>query len=147
MKRILSATLAALLVTSSVAVAAQSVATVQSIGGKVLVNKGEGFVPVVGGMVLSVGDSVLVGEESTATLAFGDCAVVLGKPTVMTVTEQAPCAGVDGVFVSPTADLPADVNASPLALGLPLPFLAVLGGTAAIAGIVAATKNKKSISR
>ncbi len=135
MKRVISAALAVLMVSSSLAFAAQSVAVVQGVGGKVLVNKGEGFVPVLDVMQLSVGDALMVGEDSTATVAFGECSVVLSKPTVMTVSEQAPCAGADGVFVTPTADV------TEVAAPLPWPLLALLGGAAGV-GVYAVAKGK-----
>lgn len=128
-----------MMATSSLALAAQSVAVVQGIGGKVLVNKGEGFVPVLDTMQLSVGDSLMVGDESSATLAYGDCSVVLSKPTVLTVTDKAPCAGAEGVFVTPTADL------SEVAAPFPWPLLVLLGGGTAVA-VYVATKDKKSVS-
>jgi hypothetical protein len=140
MKRVISAALAVMMATSSIAFAAQSVAVIQGVGGKVLVNKGEGFVPALDTMQLSVGDSVMVGDESSATLAFGECSVLVSKPTVITVTAQAPCAGSEGAFVTPTADV------SEVAAPFPWPLLALLGGGAAVVTVIAVTKNKKSVS-
>ncbi len=98
----------AVLATSSFA--AGNVAVVGDVSGKVLVNRGKGFVPVSGSLQLNVGDRVMVGENSFATLSYAECAVSLAKPTVVSVAAVAPCAtGVvedAGVFITPTADMP-----------------------------------------
>jgi hypothetical protein len=142
MKRTLSCALAALMVTASVASAAQSVAVVQNVGGKVLVNKGKGFVPVTGSMQLGAGDTLMIGNKGSATLAYADCQIDLSKPAVVTISAKA-CDGVkkaDGVFVTPTADMP--VAAAP---AFPLPALLLLGGAAVVTtAIIVGTKGKKS---
>lgn len=140
MKRILSCALAALMVTASVAVAAQSVAVVQNVGGKVLVNKGKGFVPVTSSMQLGAGDTLMIGNKSSATLAYADCSIDLKKPAVVTVSTKA-CDGVkaDGVFVTPAADVP-DV----VAPVFPWPLLLI--GGAVIVTTVVVLSNKKSVS-
>jgi hypothetical protein len=117
---------------ASVAEAANSVATVGDVSGKVLVNKGEGFVPVAGSFALQAGDKVLVGENSFATISYKECAVSLSKETVFKVTKAAPCltgekaAAAEGVFITPTAD--------PYVAAAPFPWPVILlvgvGGTA-----------------
>jgi hypothetical protein len=141
MKRIMSAALVCLFASASVVSAAQSVAVVQGASGKVLVNKGKGFSPVVGDVQLNAGDRILVGEDSFATISYADCAVSLAKPTVFTVAKAAPCvegqksAMIDGVMVSPVADLP-----DPVAAALPWPALLLIGGAAAVVTVIVLDK-------
>ncbi len=142
MKRIISGALAVLMVSASVAAAAQSVAVVQNVGGKVLVNKGKGFVPVTSSMKLGAGDTLMIGNKSSATLTYADCSIDLSKPAVVTVTEKA-CDGVrksaDGVFVTPTADVPdAEVAA------FPWPILLIGGGVLVTTAIIVGTKGNKN---
>lgn len=120
MRKILAGLLAASFMATS-AVAANSVAVITGASGKVLVNKGEGFVPVVGSFELSAGDRVMIGDDSFATLSYAECSVALSKPTVLSVSADAPCATeAQGVFVTPTADL-----TEPVAAGLPWGVIAV----------------------
>jgi hypothetical protein len=141
MKRILSCALAALMVSASVAAAAQSVAVVQNVGGKVLVNKGKGFVPVTSSMKLGAGDTLMIGNKSSATLSYADCSIDLSKPAVVTVSAKA-CDGVqktaDGVFVTPTADVPE------AAAVFPWPLLLIGGGVIVTTAIVVGTKGNKN---
>ena len=142
MKRIISAALAVLMVSASVAAAAQSVAVVQNVGGKVLVNKGKGFVPVTSSMKLGAGDTLMIGNKSSATLTYADCSIDLSKPAVVTVSTKA-CDGVqksaDGVFVTPTADVPdAEVAA------FPWPILLIGGGVLVTTAIIVGTKGNKN---
>jgi hypothetical protein len=87
--------------------AASMVAHVGDFHGKVLVNQGEGFVPVSGPLALKAGDSVMIGEESFATVSYNECSVALTEPTVFIVGEKAPCvkgekiAALQGAFISP----------------------------------------------
>jgi hypothetical protein len=145
MKRIISSALICLFASASVVSAAQSVATVQDVSGKVLVNKGKGFAPVAGSVQLNAGDRILVGEDSFATISYAECAVSLAKPTVFTVAKAAPCVAgqvgtvVDGVMVSPVADVP-----STYAAPLPWPAILLIGGGAAVVTVIAvSTKGKK----
>jgi hypothetical protein len=152
MKRVLSTALACLVLSASVAMAAQSVAVVQNVSGKVLVNKGKGFVPATGALQLGAGDRLLVGKDSTATISYAECAVSLAKPSVFTVTKVAPCvageknAVVDGAFVTPAAD-PVSDDGGYVAGGFPNyvgPFLlgAAAGGVIG-AVIYSGTKGNK----
>jgi hypothetical protein len=142
MKRILSCALAVLMVSASVAAAAQSVAVVQNVGGKVLVNKGKGFVPVTASMKLGAGDTLMIGNKSSATLAYAACSIDLTKPAVVTVSEKA-CEGVqktaDGVFVTPTADMPVAEAAV-----FPWPLLLIGGGAVVTTAIIVGTKGNKN---
>jgi type 1 fimbria pilin len=127
-------TVAALALLSTSVMAANSVAVVGDVSGKVMVNKGKGFVPVVGSFSLNVGDRVMVGDNSFATVSFSECAVSYSKPTVFVIADLAPCAAgksnVDesSVIVTPTAD--ASTYVAPFPIGL------VLLGTAGAATAV-----------
>ncbi len=128
---------------SASAFAASGIATLSSAEGKVLLNAGKGFVPVTGPVALKVGDKVLLGKDGFATVAFKDCAVSLDKPTVFTVTKNAPCAkdqlaGLEaGVFVTPVAD--AYIVPTPP----PFPYwlLALGGGAVVVTTIVVLTND------
>lgn len=78
-------------VVNSPALADVGIATISDVNGKVLVNAGEGFVPAAADMVLKSGERAFVGEQSLATLSYTTCAVLLDKPTVMTVTADGGC--------------------------------------------------------
>jgi hypothetical protein len=123
MKSILVGLLTAAVLTTS-SLAAGNVAVVGDVSGKVLVNRGEGFVPVAGSLQLNVGDRVMVGDNSFATLSYAECSVALAKPTVVSVAAVAPCAAGKtedaGVFVTPTADV---VDYTPAAT---LPWLPIV---------------------
>lgn len=134
MKKIIGLVSAVAVFTSSAAFGA----SLSDVNGKVLVNAGKGFVPAAGGTELVVGSTVMVGEESFATIAYADCAVVLSKPAVHVVTENG-ClakAGDQGVFVAPTADI-ATPDAEVAAFPLPL---IILVGAGVTTGILAVTK-------
>lgn len=130
---------------SGSAFAASGIADITSAEGKVLLNAGEGFVPVSGPVALKVGDKVLLGKGGFATVSFKDCAVSLDKPTVFTVTKNAPCskdqlAGLEaGVFVTPVADV--DYVAP-----TPFPYwlLAIGGGAVVVTTIVVLSDDNKS---
>jgi hypothetical protein len=129
---------------SASAFAASGVANITSAEGKVLVNAGKGFVPVTGPAALKVGDKVMLGKGGFATVAFKDCAVSLDKPTVFTVTKNAPCAkdqlaGLEaGVFVKPVAD--AYIAPTPF----PYWLLALGGGAVVVTTIVVLTNDDPS---
>jgi hypothetical protein len=146
MKKIIGMISAVALLSSSVAFGA----SLSDVNGKVLVNTGKGFVPAAGGVELVVGSTVMVGEESFATIAYADCAVVLSKPAVHVVTEDG-ClakAGEQGVFVAPTADV---MTPAAGAAAFPLP-LVILVGAGVTTGILVVTKtgpfkkNKNGVS-
>jgi hypothetical protein len=116
MKRICAIVAAsALMVSTSFAA---NVAVVGDVSGKVLVNKGEGFLPVSGTLELNAGDRVMVGQDSFATLTYANCAVSLSSPSVVAVTEKPNCD-----VVTPTADF------APAAFPLPIILGAVVVGT------------------
>jgi hypothetical protein len=77
--------------------------------GKVLVSQGTGFGPYLMGAPLKAGDKVLVGNESSAVLAFADCSVELASGQLFIVPASAPCsknetrAVVNGLFVTPVS--------------------------------------------
>jgi hypothetical protein len=93
----------------SSAQAATGVAHVDSIQGKVLVNRGAGFVPAGEITSLNPGDKVFVGKDASAKLSYaGGCGVMIASSTIVTVQEIAPCAAgetiaaVESGFVKPT---------------------------------------------
>ncbi len=126
-------------VASSGAFAAGSMAQLTSTNGKVLVNIGEAFALPTSMMDLKVGDKVLVGDKSSASVSFNaGCTVDIAAGTVYTVASTAPCAKgqtsalVKGNIVSPAADLaPAGAGfpffSNPLFL---VGSAVVVGGTA-----------------
>jgi hypothetical protein len=129
--------------------AASMVAQVGDFHGKVLVNQGEGFVPVSGPLALKAGDTVMIGEESFATVSYNECAVSLTEPTVFTVGEKAPCAkgekiaSVQGTFISPATHSYAGAGGVSFAdpdVWLPL---AAVGAAAATVLVVVLVTNKK----
>lgn len=147
--RVFGAAVLSLALVSASVQAATSIAQVGNFHGKVLVNQGKGYQPLVGPLALKAGDSVMVGEESFATVSYNDCTVSLSEPTVFTVGEAAPCAkgakvaAVEGAFVAPAADMDpgSAVDATPAFLPLLL-----IGGAAATVGIVVVATKKKNRS-
>jgi hypothetical protein len=144
--RVFSAMALSLALASASVKAASSVAQMGDFHGKVLVNQGKGFVPVAGPLALQAGDTVMIGEESSATVSYNQCSVALTSPTVFTVGEKAPCAkgekvaSVQGVFIAPAAHQYAFGGAGGAQAWLPLALIA--GAAATVGIIVVATKNK-----
>jgi hypothetical protein len=129
-----------LLMSSSIAGAA-GLAEITSSSGKVLVNTGKGFVPVVGMMSLNAGDAVMVGEGAQAQISYATgCTVTAEASSVMTIADAAPCqageviGSVDSLFVTPTADVDYTPAAGLAFLPLLLVGTVVVGG-----GILVAT--------
>jgi hypothetical protein len=151
--RLFGAVALSLALASASVQAATMVAQVGNFHGKVLVNQGEGFVPVSGPLSLKAGDTVMIGEESFATVSYGECSVALTSPTVFSVTKAAPCAegatvaSVDGVFIAPTADMnPAGCAGFMCGAPAGLLPLVLIGGAAATVGIVVVATHKKKSS-
>jgi hypothetical protein len=149
--RIFGAVALSLALASASVNAASMVAQVGDFHGKVMVNQGEGFVPVSGPLALKAGDAVMVGEESFATVSYNECSVALSAATVFTVGEAAPCAkgekvaSVAGTLITPAADL--DPGCTSAFCGAPalLPLL-LIGGAAATVGIIVVATKKKNKS-
>lgn len=82
-------TLLGLFAVSQTATAAELV----KLEGKVSVNRGDGFEPAKQGMVLKVGDQVLVGKESAASLVYAEpgCVFEVPEASVVTVSDVGPC--------------------------------------------------------
>jgi hypothetical protein len=119
MKKLIGAVLIPGMMSSSV-LAGGFAASVSDFSGKVMVNKGDGFVPLVSGVSLNVGDKVLVGEGSFAVLAYEECAVSLSKPAVISVSKDAPCnvgALSDEAAVVTPAAYTGPAIAAPLIIG------------------------------
>jgi hypothetical protein len=149
--RVFGASVLSLAIASASVQAATSIAQVGVFSGKVLINQGEGFVPVSGSIALKTGDQILIGKDSAATVSFAECDVSLTTPTVFSVGETSPCANgekvavVDGALIAPAADLDPGCTSAFCATPALLPLL-LIGATAATVGIVVATKKKKNNS-
>ncbi len=122
----------------TLAYAETSMAILSSTTGKVLVNKGQGFVPADGMVSLRVGDTVMVGEGSFASVSYKTgCTVDVKASSIVVVTKKAPCSTSqalttsDSAFVVPAADLDPNMGAAAAPV-LPLSLL-LLGGTAVTA--------------
>lgn len=139
MKFFVTATLAAMLV-SSTAFADVGAAVLGSAQGKVLINHGKGFEPAAPNTALRVGDRVMVGQESLATISFEECQISLERPTVFTVTNKAPCSG-GAPSITPTAFSPAAVPLPVMIIGTGV----VVGGTYILVKEVF-HKNNRSVS-
>jgi hypothetical protein len=113
---------------------AAGVAKIDTVAGKVLVNRGAGYEAVASGTLLNAGDKVMVGDKSSATISYfsAKCSVSAQASSLLTVGDVAPCkkgevvGAVDSVFAIPVADMDAPAAAYPA--GLPL----LLAGTAAV---------------
>ena len=119
--------LASALSLSSVAFAASGVAELVNVSGKVLVQQGEGFVPVSGAVLLQPGDQIMVGEEASATINYlgGGCAVSVNDQTVVSVSKKAPCAKGDKVaLVGENLIAPTEGGSSSAAVGVVAAFMA-----------------------
>jgi hypothetical protein len=77
--------------------------------GKVLVDSGRGMQPAKAKMLLSAGDVIFVGKDSTAIVTFDSCAVVLEETARFSLPKSAPCADGEmsflqhGTMVKPVA--------------------------------------------
>jgi hypothetical protein len=146
--RFVSGVLIASLLGASIAQAAVSVAAIDAVQGKVLVNHGAGFVALVDGAALNAGDRVMVGKDSAAVIAYANgCSVTVSEAKVVTVAKSAPCkagstAMIGSSFVSPVADVPGGAYMAPAA-GFPL-LLPLLGGAAVVGGGILLFNNNNS---
>jgi hypothetical protein len=78
----------------SAAEGGQSVAILDEINGKVLVNQGENFVPGVEGQALNAGDRVMASKSANARIVFGkDCQTDVKANTIVTIPEHSICEG------------------------------------------------------
>jgi hypothetical protein len=78
---------------SCFAVATSNAATLESIQGQVMINTGSGYRFVSGTVELKAGDMVVANDGGAALLFYGDgCSVPVQAGTVVTVSEQSPCA-------------------------------------------------------
>lgn len=121
--------------------AANPVAQVGDVQGKVMINVGEGFVPLANSAGLVPGNTVFVGPKSSATLTYLNpgCSVELKEGTVVTIGEKATCK-VGSALASPVADAPMPEVFSPLPL--------LVGGlaVAGLVGIIIATNDEEPVS-
>ena len=79
---------------ASPALAAEPIAQVTAVQGKVLLNQGDGFQTVEKMATIEVGDQLLVSKNASVSLdyAAADCASSFSDPSVITVGSSAPCA-------------------------------------------------------
>lgn len=86
-----TAAILALLLAPASAWAAEPAAFLATSTGKVLVNQGQGYVALAPQSPLKAGDSILVGQNSTAVVAYEGCTIALDTPIVFAVPGAAPC--------------------------------------------------------
>ena len=79
---------------ASPALSAEPMALVTSVQGKVLLNQGDGFQTVEKMATIDVGDQLLVSKDASVSLdyAAADCASTFNDPSLVTVSNAAPCA-------------------------------------------------------
>lgn len=118
MIKFLSSICVASIVLSSSAFALEPVATLSGVQGKVMVNHGDGFSPLIDADTLNIGDQVFIGQDAHAVVTYLDknCSIDLSKPKTLTISKNAPCgagdttAAIDGVFVTPVNYIPSGAN-------------------------------------
>ena len=67
-------------------------ATVESVKGKVLINRGEGFQPVTSGTQANPGDRLMASPRGSAKLVYSDrCQISIVPGRVVSVGKQPPC--------------------------------------------------------
>jgi hypothetical protein len=83
-------------------------ATVNSTGGQVLINRGDGYKQVAGSTQGNPGDTVVANPGGSGTIVYPDgCVVDVMPGTVVTIAAQSPC----------TAGTGTGINATTFALG------------------------------
>jgi hypothetical protein len=105
---------------TSIAATAPNTALFKNISGKVLVNTGDGYASASPAMKLKAGDTVMLGENATASIYFpsAKCAAVLPKASVTTITgadmcQQAMAPAGDGPIITPANSGPPPVGEIP----------------------------------
>ena len=92
--RLIKTLIAASLLLSSTAFAADGAATLSNQQGTVLVNQGEEFITATEAQVLKAGDRVLVMEGGSAEVIFNDgCVLPLASGSMAVVSDLSTCAG------------------------------------------------------
>lgn len=124
-----------------------------TVQGGVLVNQGDGFKVVKGGLPLKVGDAVMVQLGGSAQIVFADgCQFAAAPGSATAITAQSPCAArmaypkpsFSGVNdpQDPREAPPSAASAVPFAIS---PGFAVIGGLAVVgAGVAIANSNRSS---
>ena len=92
-RRAIGAVSAAIFACTSVAALAEPVVEISDMSGKVLVNIGNGYIPVPDRTSLDVGTQVMVGQNSKAYVTYlaTGCRVELPPGSVATITLPDPC--------------------------------------------------------
>lgn len=82
----------ALVVSLATLATAADAATVQSLSGSVMINRGSGYQPVHGATGAKSGDSVVVGPDGSAEIVYADgCRVKVAPGAVTSVLDVSPC--------------------------------------------------------
>ena len=69
-----------------------SAATLDSIKGTVLINRGEGFRPLAGTAQANIGDTIMVSPGSSARVVYPDgCPVPVKPGQILTIAAESPC--------------------------------------------------------
>lgn len=92
LKNISSIAVAAFILASSSAFAAESQTSLSKINGEVMVNQGQSYINAQEGMQLNTGDQLMVMEGGQATIEYADgCMHKLESNAVFRVSEQSAC--------------------------------------------------------
>ena len=121
----------------SVAIAQANQFAIENFSGKVLVNKGKGYVRPKQGMTLRNGDRLFIGDRSAVSLndIESGCMVDYSAPTVIKIGDDIPCAvqrpvQQQIVDVAPAPVVAAAPEAASVIGGEALPY--ILGGGALV---------------
>jgi hypothetical protein len=121
---------------------ADSVATLSNASGKVLVNQGKGFVPVLDLVNLNVGDSIMVGADASAQIDYvvADCHITVNSQSLVKIAKKPNCksgesfAQLNSVMIEP-------VNGT--VAGIPPVAFAALGAVV-LGGVILLAKKPTS---
>ncbi len=134
-------------VSGGVALANQPVAQIEVMSGKVMVNSGQGFTQILPKTLLSIGERILIGKNSSLTLNFPNdkCSVTYTAASVVVVPANAPCkvgdhiAAVDENFATPANGV-AGVPVFTTFAGTSVPVSVGLGFSLTVAAFAGATQ-------
>ncbi|NBB13881.1 hypothetical protein GVN21_00755 [Caulobacter sp. SLTY] len=91
-RKVVVAASVGLLLSSQVALAAESV-SLGGVEGSVLVNQNGRFVPMTASTVLKAGDKVMAMDGAAKVTYGADCVVTVGARSMATISAASPCAG------------------------------------------------------
>jgi len=130
---------------STAAIADTGIATISNTTGKVLVNQGKGYFLVSGALNLNVGDQVMVGDKSTASIDYdkAKCHVTVNAKTVIVISSKPACkAGQDVAQAESVMIEPAKAMIPPSPQPVFPPSVLIVGGLS-LSGIVYLTVASK----